>query len=66
MPLKPSEMIRILEKNGFTKVSQKGSHVKMYNKSTKVSIIVPMHSKELKKGLEEAIFKQAGIKRGAR
>lgn len=29
MPLTPKEMIKLLEKNGFKKNSQNGSHVKM-------------------------------------
>ena len=31
MPMTPKEMIRYLEKNGFEKISQNGSHVKMKN-----------------------------------
>ena len=31
MPLTSKEMIRLLKKNGFQKVSQNGSHVKMTN-----------------------------------
>lgn len=36
--------------------------MKMKNVHTGKSVIVPFHSKELKKGLETAILKQAGIK----
>ena len=53
MPMKPKEMIRLLKKNGFIKISQNGS-----GKQT----TVPLHSKDLKKGLEDAILKQAGLK----
>ena len=59
MPMKPKEMIRLLKKNGFIKISQNGSHVKMKNFKTGK---VPLHSKDLKKGLEDAILKQAGLK----
>ena len=62
MPLKPKEMIKLLQKNGFVKMSQNGSHVKMKNPDTSKQIIVPLHSKEMKKGLEQAILKQAGLK----
>lgn len=34
----------------------------MHNPETGRTVIVPYHSKELKKGLEQAILKQAGIK----
>lgn len=56
------EMISLLQKNGFTIVSQNGSHVKLRNEANGKQTIVPNHSKELKKGLEQAILKQAGLK----
>lgn len=62
MPLTPQEMIRLLKRNGFDEVSQNGSHKKMTNPKTKKTVIVPVHAKELKKGLEQAILKQAGLK----
>lgn len=62
MPMKPREMIKLLKDNGFVEVSQNGSHKKMYKAETNKTIIVPVHSKELKKGTEQAILKQAGIK----
>lgn len=34
MPMTPREMIKHLKKNGFTIVSQNGSHVKMRNDTT--------------------------------
>ena len=61
MPMTPKEIIKYLKENGFKKVSQSGSHVKMRNDDTKITVIVPYHSKELKKGMEQAILKQAGI-----
>ncbi len=62
MPLSPKEMIRLLKKNGFTEVGRNGSHIKMRNCNNEITVIVPYHSKELKKGLEQAILKQAGLK----
>lgn len=62
MPLTPQEMIRLLKKNGFKEVSQNGSHRKLVNAKTKKTVIVPIHAKELKKGMEQAILKQAGLK----
>ena len=62
MPMTPTEMIKHLKKNGFIAVSQNGSHVKLYNSETGKTVIVPYHSKDLKKGLEQAILKQAGLK----
>ena len=61
MPMTPREMIKYLKKNGFEEVSQNGSHVKMKNPETGRQTIVPYHSKSMKKGLEQAILKQAGL-----
>ena len=56
------EMIKLLKKNGFENISQNGSHVKMRNIQTGRTVIVPYHAKDLKKGLEKAILKEAGLK----
>ncbi len=62
MPMTSREMIQYLKKNGFIIVSQNGSHIKMKNPVTGKQTIVPYHSKSLKKGMEQAILKQAGLK----
>lgn len=63
MPMTPKEMMRILLKNGFVHVkSNNGSHQKFFNPSTNRTVSLPVHSKELKKGLEQALLKQAGLK----
>ena len=62
MPMTPKEMIKLLKQNGFQVVAQNGSHVKMRNPETGKQTTVPYHSKDLKKGLEQEILKQAGVK----
>ena len=62
MPMTPQEMIKRLKKNGFEVVSQNGSHIKLKNIQTNKTVIVPYHSRDLKKGLEQTILKQAGLK----
>ena len=62
MPMKPREMIKLLQDNGFVEVSHNGSHKKMFRAETNTVVIVPVHSKELKKGTEQAILKEAGLK----
>lgn len=62
MPMTSREMITHLKKNGFEIISQNGSHVKMYNPQTGKTVIVPYHCKDLKKGMEQVILKQAGLK----
>lgn len=62
--MKCSEVLRILKADGWTTVSQKGSHLKLRHPVKKGMIIFPDHgSKELGTGLQKKLFKQAGIKR---
>ena len=63
MPLTPKKMLSLLKKNGYSIISQNGSHIKLRNKETEHQIILPYHNKELKKGIEQAILKAAGIRR---
>ncbi len=62
MPMTPKEMIKHLKKNGFEEVGQNGSHRKLKNPANGRTVIVPYHSKSMKKGMEQAILKQAGLK----
>ena len=62
MPMTSQEMIKLLLKNGFAIISQNGSHVKLKNTYNHNTVIVPNHCKDIKKGLEQAILKQAGLK----
>ncbi len=63
MPMTPKEMIQILKQNGFQYVkSNNGSHQKYFNPVTNVTVSIPVHCRDLKKGLEQAILKQAGLK----
>jgi predicted RNA binding protein YcfA (HicA-like mRNA interferase family) len=62
--MKCSELYKILTKDGWYPVTQKGSHVKMKHKSKPGMIIFPNHgSQEVGKGLENKILKDAGIKK---
>ena len=59
--LPPSDVIRVLRKFGFEKVSQKGSHSKFKNNSSPTKIvIIPMHD-EIQKGTLKSILQQADI-----
>ena len=49
MPMSPKEMLTLLKENGFETVNQNGSHVKLNNQETGRTVIVPYHSKDLKK-----------------
>lgn len=61
--MKCSELIRILKNDGWHEIRRSGSHVIMKHPHKPETLIVPFHaSKEVKKGLLKAIFKQANIK----
>lgn len=61
MPMTAKQMIKFLKQNGFIEISQNGSHVKLKNNDN-ITVIVPNHAKDLKKGTEQQILKQAGLK----
>lgn len=56
---KAREVVKILQKLGYIQKRQTGSHLIMYNPKLKKIIPVPIHVKELKKGLVRGIIKQA-------
>lgn len=62
MPITPKEIEKLLIKNGFVFQRQKGSHKIFYNSTNKRMVVVPMHAKDLKKGTEQKILKDAGLK----
>lgn len=57
----PREMIKLLKENGYETISQRFTYENEKCTYWK-TVIVPYHSKDLKKGLEQAILKQAGIR----
>jgi mRNA interferase HicA len=63
--MKCSELYRILIKNRWYPVSQKGSHVKMRHDHKAGILIFPNHgSQEIGKGLEKKILKDSGLSQG--
>ncbi len=62
MPMTAKQMVRLLGKKGFEIVTQRGSHLKMYHPESNRTVIIPIHNKDLGKGLEQSILKQAGLK----
>lgn len=53
------DVIKALQLIGYVQISQRGSHVKLRNKSGK-TVIIPNH-KELAKGTLRSILRQADI-----
>lgn len=61
MPVSGKIIVKILKKQGWTVISQKGSHVKLGKDG--VTTVVPVHgNQDLGKGLVRAIEKQTGEK----
>ena len=59
---KYNELFRILRKDGWYIVRQRGSNNHMKHPTKKGKLLVPYHSaKEVKKGFLNYILKQAGI-----
>lgn len=59
-----SDVIKMLEKEGFLVVRQRGSHVSLHKKvnDKTLLVVVPM-KKEIKKGTLLSVIKQAGMTR---
>ena len=62
MPLTPKQMAKLLISNGFVEERQNGSHKFFVNKETNKRTTFPFHCKDLPKGTEQIILKQAGLK----
>ncbi len=58
--LPPKDIIKVLLKYGFFKVSQKGIHAKYKNYNSNKVCIIPMHS-EIARGTLKSILEQADI-----
>ena len=55
--IKANDLIRILKKDGFVLVHQKGSHATFKHLSTQKRVTVPIHpGKDLKRGLLKGIL----------
>lgn len=61
--MKSSELVRLLKRDGWYVVRQSGSHMIMEHPVRKGQIVCPSHgSREVGKGLERKIKKDAGLK----
>ena len=60
--LKSSELFKKVKQGGWFVISQEGSHIKMKHPAKEGTLIFPYHgAKEVAKGMEKAINKQAGL-----
>lgn len=60
--LSGQEVCKILNKHGFVKVRQRGSHIVMQKRTPEGTITVPVPDhKEIKVGTLQSIIRQSGI-----
>ncbi|MDP2633013.1 MAG: type II toxin-antitoxin system HicA family toxin [Candidatus Curtissbacteria bacterium] len=57
--VKPRQLIKVLEANGFEFIRQKGNH-RLFKKDN-LRVTIPYHNKDLKPGTLRSILKQAEI-----
>jgi predicted RNA binding protein YcfA (HicA-like mRNA interferase family) len=55
-------IIKLLQKDGWFKVDQSGSHIQFKHQSKKGRVTVPHHQKDIPIGTLKSIERQAGIK----
>lgn len=58
--MKDRELLKLLLQNGWSISRQKGSHIIVVKGSKHISL--PVHGKDMKKGLELSILKRAGLR----
>lgn len=61
--LRASKIIKVLEQNGFTEHSQKGSHKKFRKVvlGETLTVIVPVHGRDIPYGTFRSIQRQSGL-----
>ncbi len=59
-----AEILKVLQRNGFAFISQKGSHIK-YRKpgNPTLTVIIPADRKQIPTGTFNSILKQSGLNR---
>ena len=59
--LNARQVIQALERGGFYRGHQRGSHLILYHPITERMTTVPIHPGDLRRGLLRQIIKQAGL-----
>jgi predicted RNA binding protein YcfA (HicA-like mRNA interferase family) len=61
--VRPKEIARFLERNGFVLDHASGSHFIYYNGVSKRRAVVPKHNRDLPKGTLLSLLREAGFTR---
>ena len=65
MPLIGKDLLKLAEKNGWRVIRVNGSHHRLEHIETKMEKTIAIHAnKDLKKGIEQKLLKQLGLKKG--
>ncbi len=62
MPKTPKEMEKIILADGWKFKNEEGSHRHYIHPTKKGKVTIPFHNKDIPKGTENSILKQAGLK----
>ncbi|MBI2885575.1 MAG: type II toxin-antitoxin system HicA family toxin [Chloroflexi bacterium] len=61
--LRPRELLRVLERAGFSVSRQTGSHLILFKEGHPKPVSIPRHNREMKRGLVAGILADAGVTR---
>ena len=61
--VKPRQIVRFLEQNGFTLDHTSGSHFIFYNAASRRRAVVPSHNRDMPKGTLMSLLREAGFTR---
>jgi predicted RNA binding protein YcfA (HicA-like mRNA interferase family) len=61
--VRPREVIRFLEQNGFILDHASGSHVIFYHPASRRRAVVPRHNRDMPKGTLLSLLREAGFTR---
>jgi predicted RNA binding protein YcfA (HicA-like mRNA interferase family) len=61
--VRPREVIRFLEQNGFVLDHTSGSHFVFYHPASRRRAVVPRHNRDMPKGTLLSLLKEAGFTR---
>jgi predicted RNA binding protein YcfA (HicA-like mRNA interferase family) len=61
--IKPRQIIRLLEQNGFVLDHTSGSHFIFYHPISRRRAVVPSHNRDLPKGTLMSLLREAGFTR---
>jgi len=59
--VKPKKIVKVLKKLEFEEIRQKGSHKFFYRKKDNKSTVIPVHTKDLGRGLLRKILNDIDI-----